>query len=79
MPFHNTDSRTNYRTQTCIKTPEDGLPTLEVGNHTCHSMASHLTQETSPKQVPQGSVLSPTHFNIYMHDTRPTPANINIM
>ena len=30
-------------------------------------------------RVPQGSVLSPTLFNIYMHNTPPTPANINIM
>ena len=29
--------------------------------------------------VHQGSVLSPTLFNIYMHDTPPTPANVNII
>ena len=32
-----------------------------------------------PNGVSQGSVLSPALCNIYMHDTPPTPANINIM
>ena len=39
-------------------------------------MMSPLHQHSN--RVPQGSVLSPTLFNIYMHNTPPTPANINI-
>ena len=62
MPFTNTDSRTNYTTQMCI-TPKDG-----ESSHT----------KNFPNGVPQVSVLSPTLFNINMHDTPPTPSNTNI-
>ena len=42
-------------------------------------MASHLTQETSHTEFLKALFCPPTLFNIYMHDTPPTPANINIM
>ena len=51
-----------------------------LGGRQAHvSFNGKLSHTRNFPWVPQGSVQSPTLFNLYMHDTLPTPANTNIM